>query len=336
MINILSSSWDVLCQMAPYLLFGFLAAGILTIIISPTWVKKHLGKGAFAPIFKAAVFGIPLPLCSCSVIPVAASLKKHGASNGATTAFLLSTPQTGVDSILVTYALLGPVFAIFRPIVALITGILGGLGVKFLSNDIPQESMPSCSCPRHRKNESSWRSFLSYTFIELPRDIGFPLILGIIIAGASAALLPPDIFASYLGKGIIGILLMILCGMPLYVCATASIPIAIGLIHLGASPGAALAFLIAGPATNAATLTTTTKLLGIRSTIIYLITILISAVFFGLILNQIFFLLPESTPESRHLHENSNSLISQISAIILLLLLSFSRFIKPEKTMTKT
>ena len=127
LIDPLWASWSVLAQMAPYLLFGFFTAGMLSVLISPEWVERHLGGRGWLPIIKAAALGVPLPLCSCGVIPVTASIRNHGASRGATVAFLLSTPQTGVDSIFATYALLGPVYAIYRPVVALITGVIGGV-----------------------------------------------------------------------------------------------------------------------------------------------------------------------------------------------------------------
>jgi len=142
LLGIPLESWRVLCEMAPYLLFGFVVAGILSVVISPETVERHLGGKGMMPIFKAALFGIPLPLCSCGVIPVGASLRRHGASRGATSAFLLSTPQTGVDSVLVTLGLLGPVYAVFRPVAALVTGVVGGLGVEAFGGKNGQDDAP--------------------------------------------------------------------------------------------------------------------------------------------------------------------------------------------------
>ncbi len=267
--------------MAPYLLFGFLAAGVLSVCISPEFVERHLGGGGFRPVLKAALLGVPLPLCSCGVLPVGASLRRHGASRAATTSFLLSTPQTGVDSIFITYALLGLVFAVYRPVAALATGLLGGLLVMLFAqpgreNGADGSKPPVCteSCCTGKGSRNVLRRMLEYGFVTLPRDIGVALLVGVVIAGAIAALVPqPNELKPYLDRGVLSILLMMALGVPVYVCASASVPIAAGLVHLGAFARRALAFLIAGPATNAATITTIWKLLGGRTVVLYLLTI---------------------------------------------------------------
>jgi hypothetical protein len=289
-VRIITESWLVLGQMAPYLLLGFLVAGVLSVCISPAWIERRLGHRGLGPVLTASLFGVPLPLCSCGVIPVSASLRRHGASRAATTAFVLSTPQTGVDSIAVTYALLGPVFAVFRPLVALATGVLGGALVQWLApTDEPgpstgpalDERAKACrsggGCCQERPTRNAVLRALEYGLLTLPRDIGGALLLGVLVAGAMAALVPPDSLEAYIGGGMLSILLLMAAGVPIYVCATASVPIAAGLIHVGASPGAALAFLIAGPATNAAALTTAWKVLGRRAAILYLLTVAGSA-----------------------------------------------------------
>jgi uncharacterized membrane protein YraQ (UPF0718 family) len=292
LVNIVTESWQVLGQMSPYLLFGFLAAGVLSVCISPEWVERHLGRRGFGPVLKASLFGVPLPLCSCSVIPVSASMYRHGASRAATTAFLLSTPQTGVDSIAVTYALLGPVFAIFRPIAALMTGLLGGglvelFGGPDASGPADASSGEGCTdtCCADKHERSALSRILHYGFVTLPADIGVALLVGVLVAGVMAAIVPQDHLHAYIGGGVVSILLLMAAGVPVYVCATASVPIAAGFMHMGASPGAALAFLIAGPATNAATFTTIWKLLGGRSAILYLGTVAVSAIACGLLLD---------------------------------------------------
>lgn len=295
--DILWGSWLVLGQMAPYLLLGFLVAGVLSVCISPAWVERHLGRRGLGPVVKASLFGVPLPLCSCGVIPVAASIHRHGASRSATTAFLLSTPQTGVDSIAVTYAMLGPVLAIYRPVAALLTGLIGGGLVQlFDPSDAAGEtggkegSKPAARtepcCEESPSHNIVFRA-LYYGFVTLPRDIGVALLVGVVIAGALAVLVPEDELKPYLGYGLPSILLMMVVGVPIYVCATASVPIAAGFIHMGASPGAALAFLIAGPATNAATFTTLWKLLGRRTAVLYLATVAISAIVGGVLLDWV-------------------------------------------------
>jgi len=285
-------SWAVLGEMAPYLLFGFLVAGLLSVLISPGLVERHLGGSGGWPIVKASVFGVPLPLCSCGVIPVAASLRRHGASRGATTSFLLSTPQTGVDSIAVTFSLLGPVFAVFRPVVAFLSGLIGGSVVGLVESDgrTESESSMACDAPCCSGDEGHGRfsGALRYGFITLPRDLARPLLVGLVIAGVLSALAPDDFFASLLGTGIGAMFVMMLLGIPIYVCATASVPIAAALIAKGISPGAALVFLMTGPATNAATISTIWKLMGRRTTFAYLATVAFTALAAGLAMDYVF------------------------------------------------
>jgi hypothetical protein len=274
--------------MAPYLLLGFVVAGLLSVVISPEWVERHLGGNGLGQVVKASVFGVPLPLCSCGVIPVAASLRRHGASKGATTAFLLSTPQTGVDSIAVTYGLLGPFLAVVRPIAALITGIFGGglvqafngNGVEVSDDDVGESCADAC-CDSATTQRTKIVEALHYGLVILPRDIGRALILGVAISGLIAAFVQPQALESYLGGGLWPMLAAMAIGIPLYVCATASTPIALGLIHAGLSPGAALVFLISGPATNTAALTTLWKVLGRRAAILYLITVAVASLATG-------------------------------------------------------
>jgi hypothetical protein len=223
---------------------------------------------------------------------VSASIYRHGATRAATTSFLLSTPQTGVDSIAVTYALLGPVFAIFRPFAALITGLVGGGLVQFFGGQgnasaTGESRSASCTdtCCTGQRGQSTFVRLLNYGFVTLPRDIGLALLVGILIAGAMAALVPQDSLNVYIGGGLLSILLLMAAGVPVYVCATASVPIAAGFLHAGASPGAALAFLIAGPATNAATFTTIWKVLGRQTAILYLVTVAASAIACGFVLD---------------------------------------------------
>ncbi|MDM8008701.1 MAG: SO_0444 family Cu/Zn efflux transporter [Phycisphaerae bacterium] len=324
-------SWQVLGQMAPYLLFGFLMAGLLSVWISPKWVERHLGGHGPGPVLKAALLGVPLPLCSCSVIPVSASMRRQGASRAATTAFLLATPQTGADCIAAMYAMLGPVFAIFSPIMAFLTGLLGGTLVRFFGerdggapdadSTTPRAEKDGLACgPGPQPTGRTLGSGLRYGFTVLPKDIGAALMVGVVIAGAMAAFIPQGSLEPYIGGGILSILLLMAAGIPVYVCATASIPIAAGLIHMGASPGAALAFLISGPATNAATFTTLWKVLGRRPAVLYMATVAISAVGFGLLLNAIVAVTGARVPHlGGHVHGGETAAIrSHVWAIVLL------------------
>lgn len=290
-LQILAASWALLGEMSPYLLFGFLVAGLLSVLVSPEWVEEHLGRRGFAQVAKASLFGVPLPLCSCGVLPVAASLRRHGAGKGATTAFLLSTPQTGVDSIAVTWALLGPVVAIIRPLAAFFTGIVGGMVVLAVDSEEDGEGpigqMVECqsSYCAEEKRESAFVRVLRYGFVTLPRDIGRALFLGLLLSGIIAAFLKPDQVQAVFGGGLVPYLLAMAVGIPLYVCATASTPIAASLIGVGLSPGAALVFLISGPATNVASITTLLKVLGGRVVAVYLATVVVGSVATGLVVD---------------------------------------------------
>ena len=300
--------------MSPYLLLGFLIAGVLSVVISPASVEKNLGGKGLFPIVKASLFGIPLPLCSCGVIPVATSLYKHGANKSATTSFLISTPQTGVDSILVTYSLLGPIFAIFRPIAALLAGILGGLAVELAGTESEPNVKPAEDADNDDK--SIFIRMYEYGFISLPQDIGKPLILGIVVAAMISMVIPDDFFASYLGTGFMGLIIMMFAGIPIYVCATASVPIALALMNIGLSPGAAFVFLMTGPATNAATISTVWKILGKKTAFIYLAAVSGCSLVAGFVINLF------SSEIQVHIHGHDHWMMPiwfQITCSVLLL-----------------
>lgn len=315
--------------MAPYLLFGFLIAGLLAVWVPATLVERHLGGRGWWPTLKASLLGIPLPICSCGVIPVAASLRKHGASRGATTSFLLSTPQTGVDSILVTLSLLGPLYAIYRPFAALVTGVGGGLITDALerSNHIGEqagEAEVACNdscCQPDTPKESALKRIWQFGFITLPRDIGKSLLLGLLIAALISAAVPEGFIPASLG-GFWAMLAVLALSIPMYVCATASVPIAAALILAGVSPGAALVFLVAGPATNAATVTTLWKILGPRSTVVYLLTVAVGAFLGGWALNGLF--AATQLPTIQHGMFMLPLWVNHASAILLLLVLAYA------------
>ena len=319
-------TWGMLQAMSPYLLLGFAVAGVLHVFIPPSAVEKYLGGRGPGAVLRASLLGIPLPLCSCGVLPVTASLRRHGASKGAAMAFLLSTPQTGVDSILVTYGLLGPVFAVFRPVAALITGVLGGLLVSALPDD-PDEQKAVCDdvCCNGKDedkpvSEARTLRALRHGFVTLPRDIGMSMAVGLVVAGAIAAWVPAEGLQRYLAPGILSIAAMMLLGIPIYVCATASVPIAAALIAKGVTPGAALAFLIAGPATNAVAITTTLQFLGRRETAIYLLTVAVAALGCGWLLDTFFSIAGMGVPEG--CHEMLPAWVSNLSAVILVIMLA--------------
>ena len=329
--SIITEFWMTVAKMSPYLLFGFFVAGLLSVLISARLVREHLGGSGIWPVIKASIFGVPLPLCSCGVIPVAMSLRKQGAGKAATVAFLLSTPQTGVDSVLVTLSLLGPVFMLFRPVVALITGALGGLMINLFDTDkkeLPNIIRQTENSPE--KQRSRLAEIFNHGFVTLPKDIGPAMLLGLVVAALISALVPDDYFAGRLiGTGFIAMLIMMFLGIPVYVCATASVPIAAALIAKGLSPGAALVFLMTGPATNAATFVTIWKVLGRKTALLYIITVVICALGAGMALDVMF---PDLTIQvQQHFHKTQISILEHTSAVTLLLVLAFGIYKKLSK-----
>lgn len=297
-IGVLKESFDLLNKMSIYLLFGFLFAGILHIFLKEGTIAKHLGKSDFFSVIKASLFGIPLPLCSCGVIPAALSLKREGASRGAVLSFLISTPTTGIDSILATYGLLGGVFAVFRVLAAFITGITAGLvaNIFFKSEKIaPKEERDAVakSCCSHHKavlsNAVAYKikGVFQYAFVDLLKDTGVWILLGILIGGMISYFIPETYIAKYLGSGWQSMFIMLIVGIPMYVCASGSLPIVSALMIKGMSPGAAFVFLLAGPATNTAALTLITKEFGIKATGIFLGSIVVCGLLLGMLLNYI-------------------------------------------------
>ena len=325
--------WATLLEMAPYLLFGFLVAGVLSVLIPASLVERHLGGRSLWAVVKASAFGVPLPLCSCGVIPVSASLRRHGASRGATAAFLLSTPQTGVDSIMVTLSLLGPIFAVFRPLAALVTGVVGGGLVSAFdgngngASDPPPACQDACCTGDGRQSKAV--GALRYGFVTLPRDIGRSLLVGLVLAGLISALVPKDL-AQTVGTGFLGMVVMMVLGLPIYVCATASVPIAAALILKGVSPGAAFVFLMTGPATNAATIATIWKVLGRRTALIILATAGIGALLLGTLLDLIY--TRAGAVPAPHMHELIPHALKVACAIALLLILAAAIFRRPAPT----
>ena len=299
--------WGICLEMAPYLLLGFLFSGIISVFIDDSLVYKQIGQKKFSSVMKSTLMGIPLPLCSCGVIPVAATLKDYGASKGATTSFLVSTPQTGLDSIFLTYGMLGPVFAIFRPIAAFISGLFCGLIVNAIDEE---EHLHSSQNSKIKKNISSFTERLAnglkYGFLTLPEDIVVPLFQGLVIAACIGFFVPPDFIASYVSSNaLLEYFVMLLVSLPLYVCATASIPIALVLYSKGISAGAIFIFLMAGPATNASSIAIIGNIMGKKILYIYMVLIAFSAVFFGIIFD-LFFELNENILENNHHHMHEN------------------------------
>lgn len=287
LLDILKEVWVLTNEMSPYLLLGFLLAGIMHEFLPSTLYTNHLGKNNFKSVFLAALFGVPLPLCSCGVIPTAMGIRREGASKGATVSFLIATPQTGVDSIIATYSLMGLPFAIIRPIAAFLTAILGGTLVNRLAPSpslAEQGTYTTKNIPRPtwEGTKGSIRSLLSYAFVEMMEDIGKWLVIGLFIAGIITAAVPNEWFTAFQGNTLYSILFVLLFSIPMYLCATGSIPIALALMMKGLTPGAALVLLMAGPASNVASILIINKVLGRKTMAIYLFSIIAGAIAFAL------------------------------------------------------
>ena len=276
---------NMIAEMAPYLLLGFLVAGVLYAFVPGHFYRNHLSRPGAWAVIKAALIGVPLPLCSCGVLPTAVSLRRNGASRGAATSFLIATPQTGLDSIAATYSLLGPAFAIIRPVAALVTAFAGGM----LVNRRERRGRESCDTEVDTIDAPASDSFggkikdaLRYGFVEMVQNIGKWLIIGLVIAAAITVFVPDGFFTFFAGYPLLSMIAVVIVAVPMYVCSTGSIPIALSLMLKGLSPGAAFVLLMAGPAANFASIIIVGKSLGKRTAAIYLATIVIGAIAIGL------------------------------------------------------
>ncbi len=315
-------------EIAIYLLFGFTVAGVLHVLFPESMVRRHLGASSVGSVLKSSLFGIPIPLCSCGVIPVATSMQRSGASKGSIVSFLISTPQIGADSFMITYSLIGWVFAVFRIAASAVTALLAGIFVNFMTKPDISETASD-----NGNDNENWltrlRSMPAYVEYELLGSIAGTLIIGIIIAGLISALIPAGFFETYLGNSFVSMLLMMLVGIPLYVCATASTPIAASLLMKGISPGAALVFLLTGPATNAVTIATVGRIVGKKATVVYLATIAGGSLLLGFLLNLVAMHYGIGAIMQHHHHELLPQWL-RISGAILLSLMIIWFYVKTE------
>lgn len=276
---------DLVNKMSPYLLLGFLLAGLMHVFIPNTLYSKYLSGKNFKSVLLSALFGIPLPLCSCGVIPTAMSLRKEGASRGATVSFLIATPQTGVDSIIATFSLLGLPFAIIRPIAALCTALFGGSFVNLLDEDDSNKAATATNRLQPKTQftlKEKLVAALKYAYVDMMEDIGKWLVVGLVVAGLLTVLVPDSFFALFAGNTLLSMLFVLVLAIPMYLCATGSIPIAVVLMLKGLTPGAALVMLMAGPACNVASILVINKVLGRKTMILYVLSIVAGAVLFGI------------------------------------------------------
>ncbi|MDP8212730.1 MAG: SO_0444 family Cu/Zn efflux transporter [Candidatus Zapsychrus exili] len=333
-LDILRESYFLLNKMSVYLLFGFLVAGIIHIFLKTETIAKHLGKNKLSSVIKASLFGIPLPLCSCGVIPAALSLKRDGASKGAILSFLISTPTTGIDSIFATYGILGGIFTIYRIIASFVAGVFAGVLANIffkgedspLSETAPILNKPKACCSHHQEHQHNIESIASkikgvfkYAFVDLLKDVGPWVLIGILVAGVISYFIPDTFITNYLSSTWKSMFIMLLIGMPMYVCSSGSLPIAAALMLKGLNPGAAFVFLLSGPATNSAALTVIAKELGVKAAAIFVSSIIISSLFLGYILNIIWQYFDINI--THHIMSHSQILPAWVSAISTIVLL---------------
>ena len=329
--------FELINGMAPYLILGFLLAGLMHAFVPNPLYRRYVGQNSFRSVFNAAMLGIPLPLCSCGVIPTAMSLRKEGASKGATISFLIATPQTGVDSIIATYSLMGLPFAVVRPIVALATALFGGCLVNKLDNTLNEtvisETEESTTGTPHRSFGEKLKTALHYAFVDMMQDIGKWLVVGLVVAGLITVFVPDSFFAVFADKPLLSMLLVLAFAIPMYLCATGSIPIAVALMLKGLSPGTALVLLMAGPAINAASILVISKVMGKKTLTLYLTSIISGAIIFGLgidyLLPREWFTAPLAQMQSCH-HDGINYL--HLGSFILLAILLMNAFIQRYRT----
>lgn len=283
----------ILNEMSPYILLGFFFAGLLEAFVKPAMMSRHLAGGGMKPVVKAALLGVPLPLCSCGVLPTAVSLRRAGASKGATTSFLIATPQTGVDSIAATYSLLGPAMAVARPVAALLCAIVGGSVVSRVDSENPAEADADAHCDcnspsaddRPRGFPAKLRRALRYGFVDMIQHVGKWLVIGLVVAALITVLVPDDLLVGLSRYPLAAMLVMVAIAVPMYICATGSIPIALSLMLKGLSPGVAFVMLMAGPAANFASVMVLRRSMGTRATAVYIASVVVTAILFGLIID---------------------------------------------------
>ena len=326
----------VLNEMSPYILLGFLFAGILRVFVRQRMMARHLSGHGWKPVVKAALLGIPLPLCSCGVLPTAVSLNRRGASRGATTSFLIATPQTGVDSIAATYSLLGLPMAILRPVAALVGSVFGGMAVDKTDKSVPPTPSHNSHDSHNSQNQDTPDpvppTFLGkvvesirYGMVDMVSAVGKWLVIGLIVAAVITVFMPDDLLVGLSSHPLLAMLVMVLLAVPMYVCATGSIPIALSLMLKGLTPGVGFVLLMAGPAANMASVMVLNRSLGRRATAIYVGSVVVTAILFGVLVDYVlpagWFVPPAVTHASCHAHHGFGLFPSLCSALLVALLI---------------
>ncbi len=333
--HILNSLMAIINEMSPYILLGFFIAGLLHVFVSPQTMSRHLSGNSAGSVIKAALLGIPLPLCSCGVLPTAISLRRNGASRGATTSFLIATPQTGVDSITATYSLLGLPFAVLRPIAALVGAAIGGLAVNRLAAEEKEEMKTEQTCCATPENVPAgfWPKMmeaLRYGFVNMVQSVGKWLVIGLLVAALITVFVPDTFFTGLSRYPILAMIAVVIVAIPMYICATGSIPIALSLMMKGLSPGIAFVMLMAGPAANFASILLLSRTQGKRATAVYVGSVVVTAIGFGLIIDLLLpahWFTPALACGSAGCHEHgihAGGWFAYACSIVLLILLVFS------------
>jgi hypothetical protein len=352
LISFLNNFWELTSAMSFYMLLGLFIAGIIKQLIPDNFVSSHLGKNSITSVIKATILGIPLPVCSCSVVPLAKSLEKEGASKGAVQSFLISTPITGVDSIMATYSFFGAIFTIYRVITSIIIAIIAGI-LQNLIKDSPQikkkeeennklqikvksccsndeihpkihKEVKSC-CSSNKKEKFSIKKVFEYAYITLFKDIAKALFIGLLIGASFTTFLPKDLLNIVFENHILTYAMILVISLPMYVCATSSLPIVASLMLSGMSGGAGFIFLSAGPATNSVTMGVVTQMFGKKSLFIYLGVISVLSIAFGMILD---IFLPNISILSINNHGEHLNPLNIIPSILMLGLIAYF-IIKP-------
>ncbi|MDE6485510.1 MAG: permease [Duncaniella sp.] len=339
-MNFLDSLLYMLNEMSPYILLGFLIAGLLHAFVSRETFARHLSGNSLSTFVKSALIGVPLPLCSCGVLPTAIAMRRNGASRAASSAFLISTPQTGVDSIAATWSLLGPAFAVLRPVAALVTAVAGGAAVGTTERGETEAEKCTFAPDAVEERPDTFMgkviASLRYGFVDLVSSIGLWLTIGLIIAALITVYVPADFFAILGNRPIVSMIIALIVAVPMYVCATGSIPIALSLMLKGLSPGTAFVLLMAGPAANFASFTLISREMGRRAAIVYLSSIIAGAMAMGLAIDYLmpaeWFALGDKTAMHGACHHEFNSFSTFCSAILVALLIYslIRRFYNPQ------
>ncbi len=321
-LDFLNNLWTVTESLGIWFLLGLLIAALMHGFVPDSLFKRWLGKNSFLNVIKAAFIGVPMPLCSCGVVPTVIALKKKGASNSSCLSFLISTPQTGVDSLLVSAAFLSWPFAIFKLISAFVIGILGGGIHHLLQQKHAAPAIEEETSPTQPHQRASLKELYDFAINDLFYNLWKWMLAGIIAAALISTFLSADFMANSLfADPLYGSIAALFLSIPLYVCATSSVPIAAALVLKGMSPAVAIVFLIAGPATNIATIGLIYKSFGKLFTTVYLASVsigsIVCAVFFGSVITI-------HLPDKVHHHGGAN-MIELIGAVVFaLLLLSFA------------